>query len=422
MPRPLLLCLCLLPGLATAEPLLREGDSLAICGDSITEQRMYSVLLEDYLLMCQPAHVAAFTQMGWSGETVAALHGRLASDVLPFRPSVVTLLYGMNDGGYSPPSRATEEAFEQETGGALRELRAGGARLILAASPCAVDPERFRSWLFAKCSPEVYNRTLSGLGLAARAAAGTGEAVWVDVHGTMLAVMQAAKARLGASYSLSVDGVHPGPNGQLVIAFAFLKAMGCDGDIGTVEFDAETGRATASAGHQVLDSSRTELSLESTRYPFCFTDDRSKPDSTAIVLPFLPFNEELNRFRLVVRHAPARMKISWGDETKVFTGAELAAGVNLAAAFTTSPFQPAFTAVETAIRHQQEYETPAVKNVLNGLARISPYFPASSRPGAELPAAVIQRDHELQAEAAALLRPVRHTLRFAAVPEEGASP
>src|ERR1043166_3229050 len=34
--------------------LLKSGDRLAICGDSITEQKMYSRLIEDYLTMCVP--------------------------------------------------------------------------------------------------------------------------------------------------------------------------------------------------------------------------------------------------------------------------------------------------------------------------------------------------------------------------------
>jgi hypothetical protein len=41
-------------GLA-AEAKLQEGDFVAVIGDSITEQRLYSVYIEDYLLMCQPA-------------------------------------------------------------------------------------------------------------------------------------------------------------------------------------------------------------------------------------------------------------------------------------------------------------------------------------------------------------------------------
>jgi hypothetical protein len=33
---------------------LRAGDLVGICGDSITEQKIYSVDIADYLLMCQP--------------------------------------------------------------------------------------------------------------------------------------------------------------------------------------------------------------------------------------------------------------------------------------------------------------------------------------------------------------------------------
>ena len=34
--------------------MLRQGDRLAICGDSITEQKMYSRILETYLTVCVP--------------------------------------------------------------------------------------------------------------------------------------------------------------------------------------------------------------------------------------------------------------------------------------------------------------------------------------------------------------------------------
>lgn len=417
-PRAVRLCLLslLLPGLAEAGSRLQDGDTLVLCGDSITEQRIYTVLIEDYLLMCQPANIAGTAQLGWSGERITALHGRLASDLVPFRPTAVTLLYGMNDGGYSPPAQEVEQSFHAETAAVIRELHAHGVRLILVGSPCAVDLDRFKSWLFAKCSPEVYNDTLLGLGRAAQAAAQEQGAVWVDVHGTMLSVMRAAKARYGPSYSLSVDGVHPGPNGQLVIASAFLKAMGCDGEIGSIDFDIATGKAAVSEGHRVLDSSPRGISLESTRYPFCFTDDPGRADSTATVLPFLPFNDELNRFRLVVRQAPAHLQVTWGDETRIFTGAELAQGINLCAAFARTPFQEAFAAVESAIRQQQEFETPAVKSLLNGLASVDRFFPAGLDLRGPLSTELLRRDAELNQAARSLVHPVRHRLRFEPVP------
>src|SRR5260370_40087665 len=50
---------------------LKTGDRLAICGDSITEQRMYSRIIEDYLAMCAPELNVSVRQYGWSGEKAA---------------------------------------------------------------------------------------------------------------------------------------------------------------------------------------------------------------------------------------------------------------------------------------------------------------------------------------------------------------
>src|SRR6516165_7395653 len=47
---------------------LKKGDRLAICGDSITEQKMYSRIIEDYLTMCAPDLNISVRQYGWSGE------------------------------------------------------------------------------------------------------------------------------------------------------------------------------------------------------------------------------------------------------------------------------------------------------------------------------------------------------------------
>jgi hypothetical protein len=41
---------------AVAGPALKQGDRLAICGDSITEQKLYSRIMEDYLTMCAPQY------------------------------------------------------------------------------------------------------------------------------------------------------------------------------------------------------------------------------------------------------------------------------------------------------------------------------------------------------------------------------
>src|SRR5215475_4879101 len=48
--------------------LLKQHDRLAICGDSITEQKMYSRLMEDYLTVCVPEMDITVRQYGWGGE------------------------------------------------------------------------------------------------------------------------------------------------------------------------------------------------------------------------------------------------------------------------------------------------------------------------------------------------------------------
>ena len=81
---------------------LQQGDFVAICGDSITEQRLYSVYIQDYLLMCRPTGNLRTLQAGWSGEQAPGFLKRMENDVLTLGPNVATTCHGMNDGGYSP--------------------------------------------------------------------------------------------------------------------------------------------------------------------------------------------------------------------------------------------------------------------------------------------------------------------------------
>src|SRR6478735_5650322 len=79
-----------------AEPQIKSDDLLAICGDSITEQKQYSVFIEDYLLMCRPELNARTMQFGWGGEVSGGFLARMDSDVLRYKPTIATTCYGMN--------------------------------------------------------------------------------------------------------------------------------------------------------------------------------------------------------------------------------------------------------------------------------------------------------------------------------------
>ena len=230
----------------------------------------------------------------------------------------------------------------------------------------------------------------------------------------MMEAMAQAKAKYGKEYVLAGnDGVHPGPNGHLVMAYAFLKGLGCKGEIGTITVDLK-GSATATDGHKILSNSSGSVEVESTRYPFCFTGD-PKQATTRSAIDFIPFNNELNRYILVVKNATApRLKITWGKESKVYPAADLEKGINLAAEFIDNPFQEAFFKVERVMQVQQNFETQAHKVFLHGLIDWTKTFPEETATFESLAQKVIGKGKAGRADMRASIVRVKHTIKIEA--------
>src|SRR5437879_7690044 len=68
--------------------LLKKGDRLAICGDSITEQKMYSRIMETYLTVCVPELEITVRQYGWSGERAPGHLARMTTGCLRVKPTL----------------------------------------------------------------------------------------------------------------------------------------------------------------------------------------------------------------------------------------------------------------------------------------------------------------------------------------------
>lgn len=412
------LILAAITSLAPAQQSLQTGDHVAICGDSITEQKLYSMYMEDYLLMCQPQLQLKVNQFGWGGETTWGFAARIDSDVLPFKPTVATTFYGMNDGGYSLLADDRAKQFRDATTQIIDQFKKAGVRFIVVGSPGAVDTDTFK--FFSQDVPnkaELYNKTLNQLAEMAQAIAKQENVAYVDVHDEMLKVMAAAKEKLGHSYVFAgPDGIHPGPNGHLVIAYSFLKALGCDGNIGSITFDAGSADASASPGHKILGATKDSIQIESSRYPFCFVGDDATKKTMQSILPFFPFNDDLNRFTLTIKNAPAsQMRITFGSDSKTFSKADLEKGINLAAEFLDNPFCAQFAKCQEAIAAQQAFETPAVKQLLHNAPQYRDLLPAEQETFNHLVAATLKRDQELQAAATAAVIPVTYTIRIAPV-------
>ena len=401
-------------GVVRAEQ-LQKGDYVAVIGDSITEQRKYSLFIEEYLTMCQPAAELKQTQFGWSGETSWGFEARMKNDMLRFKPTVATTCFGMNDGGYSPMNEQKASRYREAQTKIVRRMKEAGVRFIVVGSPGCVDVQTFRNR--NRELAEMYNKTLASLRDISKEVAEKEGVAFADVFDPMVDVMNKAEAKYGEKYHVcGGDGVHPDNNGHLVMAYAFLKGLGCSGDIGTITVDLKSGKAEATEGHKVLSASDGSVEVESSRYPFCFYGDPVRTDSTRGVLEFLPFNQDLNRLTLVVKNAGSgKVKVTWGSSSKEFDAAQLDKGINLAAEFLTNPFSGQFKRLEDQIARKQELETLLVKRMLTQMPQEERNAPGAKDALEHAATDGIATDKDLSAAVTASVTPVKHTIKVEVV-------
>jgi hypothetical protein len=282
-------------------------------------------------------------------------------------------------------------------------------------SPGTVDNAKYTK---RKTTGEVYNKTLADLAAAAKEVAKEQGVTYADVNGVMADMMVKSKAKLGDKYTMpGGDSVHPGNNGHLVMAYAFLKAMGCDGNVGTITVDLKGANAEATPGQKVLSSTGAKTEIESTRYPFCFPEPADKNESAASILPVLPFQSELNRYMLIVKNPPAdakSLKVTWGTVSKTFPVTELAKGINLAEEFRDdNPFVKTYATILAAVLDQQNLENDSMRNVVTSMPSWEAFLkddPSAKTSLENISTGITQRLVAKREASSKAVVPVKHTL------------
>lgn len=366
-PIPLLVAALLLAvhPVAAGEPVLRPGTRLLIAGDSLTEQLQYSRMVEVYLRACHPALRVQVVQAGWGGEDMGGFQRRLEVAAGWFHPTAITMLYGMNDGCYLPPDEGRADKYAKALALAVDGARRLGAQPVVIA-PGAVDTTSFDSGPFRRPGADaaLYNQTLARLRDRAQAFAAQQQLPFGDLSSDLLAVMSAAKRRHGPRYQLlGGDGVHPGPNGHLAIAWTVLRALGADGDLGTITLD-WTGEAAANGGHRIATRQGGTLAVDSDRYGYV------GPREARSILADLPFARDLARLTLVVKNLPApTAQVRWGRQEITASAEALAAGINLMERFEETPFEANLQRLAAAVERRQSFDGELVRGTFMGLAK-----------------------------------------------------
>jgi lysophospholipase L1-like esterase len=413
----------------TSGLMLKKGDRLAICGDSITEQKKYSRLMEDYLTMCVPQLKVSVRQYGWSGEKVLGFLARMTNDCLRFQPTVATTAYGMNDFEYRPYEERIGQAYETNSLKMVETFKAHHVRVILGAPS---DVSKMPHWVkSATGTVDDLNLSLCQLRNIDIELAQKEKVRFADVFWPMLVGGFKGRQQYGTNYAIpGNDGVHPHWAGHTLMAYAYLKAMGLDGDIGTFTVDLKKNKMKVSKGHQVISSKPGEFDIESSRYPFCpcapegqvaasypvcGQDGVESDDSIRSGMTLVPFNQDLNRLTLVVKNGSAsQYQITWGDESKTFPAEQLAKGINLAAEFPSNPFSAAFAKVDAAVAAKQVYETKEMKNLFRQTGNPHPTMALITAHTDQVVGEAEKEHATLVAAVQAAFMPVTHTIKIVA--------
>ena len=334
---------------AHADFFFKDGDKVAIMGDSITEQYLYSSYIEAWTLTRFPAWNITFLNVGIGGDRAPGGNNRFARDVLPLSPTAMTVDFGMNDGGYKA---FTDAGFMTYTGGLqgiANQAKAANIR-VAWCTPSPVEKNEKGPAL------QGYNETLERYSEGVRQIAATnGNALFIDQLHPFITLIDKARSS-GPDNRIGGDPVHPSPPGHAIMAWSILKGMGFPTAVASVEIDAAAAKLS-----KALNCKIDSLSVSATGTVTFVQRDNALPffpKEANGILTLAPILDDLNDYRLKVTGLKAgRYEIRLGGKKVAeYSDSALHDGVNLAsAALSAGPIAEQVDAVMAAVRAKNAY-------------------------------------------------------------------
>lgn len=198
------------------------GDSITDCGRARPVGEMdglgsgYVNLVNALLGAAYPAHRIRVMNTGIGGNTVLDLEARWETDVLALQPDWLSVMIGINDvwRQFDSPLQ-TERHVPPDLYAATLEKLAARTRPLLKGlvlmSPYFIEPDR----------AEPMRARMDEYGAAMRQVAERHQAIFVDAQAAFDGLMKEMHPM-----SLAWDRVHPNQTGHMLLARAFLAAIG----------------------------------------------------------------------------------------------------------------------------------------------------------------------------------------------------
>lgn len=331
--------LAIVAGLArisAADFALRDGDTLAFLGDSITAARGYTKIVEHYTLMRFPDRKVRFVNAGQGGDTAYGSLKRLDRDVFAQGATVLTVAFGINDIGWG--TKADDLHRKQYLDG-IREIvtrsQKRGIRVFICSPAITAE---------APDTAEVgYLQRMVDDGMALARSLG---AETIDLSRGMREVQRRivaanANEKDPARHTrLHVDdGVHLNDLGQLAMGHAMLRGLGAPAEVSSVTVDAAGLRVEAADNCRISGLTRMADGIRFRRL------DRGLPLNLGIFSAlnhrWIPIPDTINGYRLrVTGLEPGEYEVRVeGRLVGKYSADRLARGENIASA-TSNGWEP----------------------------------------------------------------------------------
>jgi lysophospholipase L1-like esterase len=353
-------------GLYAASPApfyLKDGDRVVFYGDSITDQRLYTVYTELYAVTRYPGLDVMFVHSGWGGDRVTGGGGgpvdlRLKRDVFAYQPTVVTIMLGMNDGSYTGHKPENDETYKTGYQHIVQSLR----QQIQALRITAIEPSPFDDVTRPfTLQPDGYNAVLASYGKWIEGYAKETTLDVADLNAGVVAMLRNADlADHNNASKIIPDRVHPGPGGHLIMAEQLLKAWNARPVVSAVSINAEGTPAVSDQQFAKVSGLLKESGLRWTEIDEALPlplQPMAEADNTGAVALALKssdiwsaLNQETLRVTgLATGHYTLRIDSKGVGE---FTNAQLGEGINLAM-YVTPMTEQAMTVLNLTTSHNQ---------------------------------------------------------------------
>lgn len=324
--------------------LFRDGDRIVIVGDSITVQGNYVRYVENFIRTRFPKWDIVVRNAGINGYRADLGFKVMDDDVLVWKPTVVVVNYGMNDGR----RRGGVELYQEWIVPYVDKLMDYGTRVVL----CSNSPLDYGD--VGKYTG--YNNYFVKMAAFAKQVAKDRGIPFVDqfnflhpLWGRNWRSENPVPVTDHTRPQHSPDSVHARAPGQLNMTYIILKTLGAPREVSHAAIDVRTGTATCRRCEvrELKASSEGCAFVRTDEVSPCWVDDRG-----ALGMKLVPFQDELNWMGLRVTGLPEgeyALKID-GQAHGQFTAAELKEGINLSGNRASPVYSPGRGAAELIVR------------------------------------------------------------------------